>query len=383
MSDDYSARGLTFREQGRYLDAAYMHPISIEAGDAVREYLLVRQGELRDTSAIVSKSRGDAIGAFSRLHNCAPESLALIPSTMVGENIVVRGLGIEPGHGRVVTDAYHFNGSLFMYDELRKSGVDVYMVMPHDNRLDLADFDVAITSDTTLVAVSAVSPTSGFVHDLKALCELAHSRGALVYADLAQAAGAMPVDLAATGVDFCACSTYKWLMGDFGIGFLYARPESVGRLTRSQIGYRQMAAFKTHFLPYDDVASPADWPVSSKSAQTLAAHVEVGTQAHAAIVALARSLSGLEALGLEALQAHRRPMFARLANALPGMGFEPLTAPETPGPIAAYACRDALRFRDVLTARDVRVSVYANRIRISPSIFNTMDDIEALIEALK
>ena len=71
---------------------------------------------------------------------------------------------------------------------------------------------------TKLVAVSLVSMINGFQHDLKALCDIAHSRGALVYADIIQGAGAVPIDVHAWGVDFCACATYKWLMGDFGVG---------------------------------------------------------------------------------------------------------------------------------------------------------------------
>jgi hypothetical protein len=55
---------------------------------------------------------------------------------------------------------------------------------------------------------------NGFEHDLKAVCDLAHSRGAKVYADAGQAVGAVPVDVRASGVDFLACSSYKWLMGD-------------------------------------------------------------------------------------------------------------------------------------------------------------------------
>ena len=59
---------------------------------------------------------------------------------------------------------------------------------------------------------------NGFQHDLKAVCELAHAHGAYVYADIVQSAGAMPIDVRASGVDFCACSSFKWLMADFGLG---------------------------------------------------------------------------------------------------------------------------------------------------------------------
>lgn len=44
-------------------------------------------------------------------------------------------------------------------------------------------------------------------HDLKALCEIANSRGAMVSADVIQAAGAIPIDVRKSGVDFCCCGT--------------------------------------------------------------------------------------------------------------------------------------------------------------------------------
>ncbi|MDE1181876.1 aminotransferase class V-fold PLP-dependent enzyme [Paraburkholderia sp.] len=379
MTEHRSGAAPTFRRDGTFLDAAYMHPVSIESGDAMRDYLRFREGDRAAAELLMTQSRSTAVAAFARLMRCDPASLGWIPSTMVGENLVVNGLGIAPGRGRVVTDAYHFNGSLFMYDQMRQAGADVQVVMPRGQRIELADFDAAITPGTTLVAVSLVSATTGFVHDLKALCDLAHARGALVYADLIQAAGAMPVDLTASGVDFCASSTYKWLMGDFGVGFFYARAESLARLARTQTGYRQMAAYQTHFLPHDAAGACA---VSSERGTSVAAHVEVGTLGNAAIAGLACSLTMLEATDLAALQTRRRPMFERLAERLPALGFAPMTAPDTPGPIVAYACENAGRFREALAQRTIRIGLYQNRIRISPSFYNTMDDIDALIDAL-
>jgi selenocysteine lyase/cysteine desulfurase len=61
-----------------------------------------------------------------------------------------------------------------------------------------------------------VSYLNGFQHDLKKICDLAHSHAAHIYADLVQAAGAVPIDVRAAGVDFCACGSHKWLMGDIG-----------------------------------------------------------------------------------------------------------------------------------------------------------------------
>src|ERR1051326_9570276 len=111
--------------------------------------------------------------------------------------------------------------------------------MPRDFRIDLKDLERVIDKKTKLVEISLVAMANGFQHDLKAVCDLAHSRGAYVYADIVQAAGNTPIDVRASGVDFAACATFKWLMGDFGLGFLYVKEELLDRvLGQTQFGYR-------------------------------------------------------------------------------------------------------------------------------------------------
>ena len=99
------------------------------------------------------------------------------------------------------------------------------------------------------MSVSLVSTINGFEHDLKKICDLAHAHGAYVYADIVHAAGAVPMDLRATGVDFAATSSYKWLMGDFGLGFLYVRKEVQEKVRRPWWGYHQVGAVCDPRLP--------------------------------------------------------------------------------------------------------------------------------------
>ena len=56
---------------------------------------------------------------------------------------------------------------------------------------------------------------------------------------------------AARGVDFAACASYKWLMGDFGLGFFYVREDVLARLPHVQYGWRQFEEFEYHMLPGD------------------------------------------------------------------------------------------------------------------------------------
>jgi selenocysteine lyase/cysteine desulfurase len=361
-----------------WLNSAFIHPIPVAAADAVRSYLETRtfhQPRRRSGDELAAEVKAE----FAALINAKPAEISLVQSTSAAENLVVSGLGLPGSGGKVVTDALHFDGSLVLYGELAKRGMGLTIVRPRDWRIDLADLERAIDRDTQLVAVSLVSWYNGFQHDLKAVCDIAHARGAYVYADVIQAAGNTPIDVRQSGVDFCACSTFKWLMGDFGLGFLYLREELLDRVVRrTQIGYQE-ADEVLHYLPSDP---PADTPVTWTFHPDAGGHFEVGTYGQGAVNALAVSLPYLRGLGVDRIQAYRQPLLRRLHDEMPRLGFTAITPRETPSPLIAFTMSGAeQRFSERLRAARVSVSLYGDRIRISPSIFNDMRDIETLLEA--
>jgi selenocysteine lyase/cysteine desulfurase len=369
-----------FEVDGIYLNSAATHPMSIASADAIKRYMADRMCDGTVSGYDIVDERNDAKALFARLINCEADELAWVPSTMVGENLILAGLGLPEKGAHIVTDAAHFQGSLYLYQSLQEEGVEVTILPLQDNGVRPERIDAAIRPNTKLVALSQVSALNGFEHDLQAVCAVAHARGVPVYADIIQAVGAMPVDVRASGVDFCACSTYKWLMGDFGVGFLYIRGDRIGAMRRTQRGYRQLLSFGTHFLPYEP---PHEQAVSFVRGADASALFEVGTLGYAAVAALKVSLSYLLETGVAALQAYRRPMMARLQDALPSLGFEALTPRTSDGPIVSFAFENAMALKPVLEAAGIQVQLYPHRFRISPSMFNSMDDIESLIDVLR
>jgi selenocysteine lyase/cysteine desulfurase len=372
-----------------YLNGAFIHPMPIAAAAAATRYI---------ESRAFSRERwsGDDLAAkvraqFAALINAAPDEISLVESTSRGENLVVNGLGIPSAlarrsgegakaAGNVVTDALHFEGSLILYGELKKRGLDVRLVKPRDWRIDAADLERAVDKNTRLVAVSLVSWYNGFEHDLKRVCDLAHAHGAHVYADIVQAAGNTPIDVRASGVDFCACSSFKWLMGDFGLGFLYVRAPLLDTvIRRSEYGYQQ-ADTAMHYLPSDP---PADAPVTWTLHRDARAHFQVGTYGQGALNALAESLGYLQRIGVGRIHAHRQPLLRRLHEELPRLGFTAITPPGTASAIAAFTARDAeTRFAARLKQANVAVTLGGERMRVSPSLFNDLRDVDRLLEAL-
>ena len=380
LGGDLPVRGDFAIPAGRtWLNSAFIHPVPVAAATAVRSYLetrTFREPRRRSGDSLATEVKGE----FAALINATPTEISLVQSTSAAENLVVSGLGIPSGREAVVTDALHFDGSLVLYGELARRGVDVSIIRPRDWRIDLADIEHAVRRDTRLVAISLVSWYNGFQHDLKAVCDIAHAKGAHVYADIIQAAGNTPIDVKATGVDFCACSSFKWLMGDFGLGFLYVREELLDRVVqRTQVGYQQ-ADVTSHYLPSDP---PADTPVTWTFHPDAGGYFEVGTYAQAVVNALSVSLPYLRRLGVEKIQAYRRPMLERLHDEMPRLGFTAITPRETPSALIAFTMPGAeRRFAGRLSAAKVSVSLSGDRMRISPSIFNDQRDIERLLDAL-
>jgi selenocysteine lyase/cysteine desulfurase len=368
-----------FDLRDHYLDAAFTHPMGSFAAAAGREYLEARLADPQSVGP-AHNARRAAVKHFATLINADPEDIAVVPSTMDGENLVNLALRTGSGAG-IVTDALHYDASLALYGELGRNGARIEVVRPRaDGSIDLADMRRSIAPSTRLVAVSLVSSTTGFMHDLAELCAIAHGRGALVYADIIQAAGAVPVDVRATGVDFACAGTYKWLMGDFGTAFLYVRPDRLGRLRRVEIGWRQLRAQQGHALPLE----PPGPAIGSYTLGTGAAALfEVSTPAWGALAIAAAAMDYLLARGILPAAAHRAMLIERMRDRLTASDFTCLTPKASTGPILAYAIQDAdRRFDGALRAAGVRISTYSRRIRISPSIYNDFDDVDRLLSVL-
>src|SRR5215813_3435569 len=363
-----------------YINGAYTHPMPIAAADAVR-----RNAEARSRPGGMTAPGGGALATevkaqFASLINAKPSEISFVPNTSTGENLVFNSLGIIGSGGAVVTDALHFDGMILHLQAIeREYGLDLRIAMPRDGRVEMRDIERLVDKKTKLIEVSLVAMYNGFQHDLKAVCDLAHSYGAYVYADIIQAAGATPIDVRASGVDFCSCSSFKWLMGDFGLGFMYAREDLLGRIRRSQYGYHSARSIETHFLPYDPPASaPFTWELGSDAS----AHFEVGSNAYAPVAALGVSLPYIRQLGVERIEAHRQPLLERLRKEIPRLGFELATPPETKSSLITFIVKDRQPVFERLQKANINVRLGAHFLRVSPSFYNDMADIDRLLEAL-
>jgi selenocysteine lyase/cysteine desulfurase len=356
-----------------YLNSAALHPVGTFTANAMKgviDHRLLGPGEGR--ADFGNKQQDDLKRKFGAMINAAPSEIAYIANTSDGENIVVLGLDLPKMKGsNVVIDELHFNTSLYMYKELEKKGLELRIVKHKNWKIDPEDMGRAIDRNTRLVSIALVSNVNGFMHDCKTVSAMAHARGALVFADIIQAVGAVPVDVKALGIDFASSGTYKWLMGERGIGFLYVREDLQGTvLPTTRYGHRQMTNFNRAQLTWEPMPGAARYETGGIPV-ILAAGVNAG-------------IDYLNKLGLANIRTHAKQLTGRLRTELPPLGYKPLTPRETETPIVAFELKDAAATAKALQAAKVVGTVIANesRIRLAVSVFNNHDDIDRVVAVL-
>ncbi len=365
-----------------FLNPAGWHPMRKRAIEAMHQYLEFKlHGPMDGREQHASGHQDEARRGFAQLINAKPTEIAFVQSTLMGENIANLSLGIAPGGPwNVVTDELHYESAMYMYRSMEKQGLDLRVVKMKNWRIDVNDVAKVVDKKTRLVACSLVSFLNGFRADAKALSDLAHAHGGYLYTDVIQAAGAVPIDVKALGIDFCACSGYKFLMGDRGLGFLYVREDLQGRVAkRFQYGDRQFSDLQYHIFPHDPPGPhPCSWQVRAGAG----GFYEVGNIANVVAAGHAENLRFLNELGIDRIQAHVKPMVEKVRKELPRLGYACMTPDGTPTPISSFVVPDPKKLAARMKAANIDVKIQWNQMRVSFSVYHTMADADRFLNAV-
>lgn len=164
-------------------------------------------------------------------------------------------------------------------------------VIPIDGNacLNLHSFDKLLNYRTKLVAINHISNVFGVVNPIKKIIEMAHSKGALVFIDGAQASGHTKIDVRELDVDFYAFSAHK-MYGPTGVGLLYGRQNLLEKFFPYQGGGEMIKEVSFERTLY------AKLPLK----------LEAGSPNISGIVAWKSALKFLEDIGIERIQKYEK-----------------------------------------------------------------------------
>jgi hypothetical protein len=230
------------------------------------------------------------------------------------------------------------------------------------------------TNDTGYIYVN------GFlVNDVRAIADLAHENGALLYVDIIQGVGAVPVDVKAMGIDMAACSTFKWLMGSKGFGFMYVRKDLQDtRVLPTQ----HHGGMNFNYGEWTDTpdASLGEFVFTPTTGPAM---YEVSYPSYEGVSCAITSMKYIHTLGVENIRNHVRTLTSRLAIELPKIGFPMITPEGNESPIIVFKAKDPDAVMKKLRAEKINVAMrFGNKLRLSPSIYNNQADIDRLLDVL-
>jgi selenocysteine lyase/cysteine desulfurase len=313
------------------------------------------------------------------LINGSPDQIAITPSVSYGVAIAAHGMRLRSGQN-VVSMEEEFPSDVYAWMErCRKDGAELRSVArPEDTARVSSLWNErlldAIDAQTAVVNVSSVHWTDGVRFDLEAIGGRAREVGALFVVDGTQSIGAADFDFARIQPDLLVCAGYKWLLGPYQIGF-------------AAIGERLMDVepFEHH---WSNRAGSHDTRATAyrQEYETGARRFDVGEHAnHITVPMLTEGVRQTMAWGSEAIQDYCTALTGPLVQLLEDERFSVAPASQRIAHIIGIRLTHVNRIpavMDALVERRVRVSQRGQCIRISPHVYNTSQDMEALMDAL-
>jgi cysteine desulfurase/selenocysteine lyase len=227
--------------------------------------------------------------------------IVFVRNATEGLNLVAYAYGLArlgPGDVVLATQLEHHSSFVPWQYVANRTGAE-FRIVPIDDAGDLLLDEVADIDNVKVVAANAVSNSLGTIADIPRLAAWTHERGAILTCDAAQAAPHVRLDVQTLGADFLAVSGHK-MLGPSGIGFLWGRTELLLEMEPFLLGGHMIRSVG------DETTSWGELP----------AKFEAGTSPVAEAVGLGVAIDYLEAVGLEAVEAHEHVLAAYALEAL-------------------------------------------------------------------
>jgi selenocysteine lyase/cysteine desulfurase len=357
-------------ETATYLNSCSQGALSHTVREAVEEWLGGWDSNGAEWDFWVERNEAFR-SAVARLLHATPDDVAVTTSVSQGVSALVSALPLDGARNRIVISEYEFPtvGQIAHAQELR--GAEVVHVRPDaDGTIPPERFAEAIDERTALVCCTAVSYRTGYRLDVPEVARIAHERGALCLADSYQAAGALPLDVRALGVDLLTAGTVKYLLASAGLAFMYVR-----------LGLDELLPTQTGWFADEDIFR---MDISDYSPASDARRFDAGTPPVPNIYAGLAGIGIVEEVGVGAIESHVSGLVELLLAGLDELGATVATprGEGEYGPLVCVRSTDAPALVRALRDERVVTSERDSSVRISLHLYNVEEDVTRILDAL-
>ncbi len=356
-----------------YLDTATTGPLHQRVYEAAKAYLdqrYFRGADIDDYKHWVSEAERIR-EVVAGILNASPEEIAYTKNASEGMNHAANIIPFEPGDNVVVPDM-SFPTNAYAFMNLERHGVQVKMAESHNGQISFDELISYVDENTKAISVCFVEFSTGFRHAVEKIGNFAKEQNIYFHVDATQAAGAMLIDVQKFNIDFLSFSPYKWFCCPLGIGVFYCDKNTLEQINPRYVGW---FGVKDRF----------DFSKLRFNLLETAGMFESGGLNYSGIFALEEAIKIYTELGASFVEERILHLNNYLIEALDRIGMDIVGPfpPENRSGITYAVLPDEKKIRDSLERHNVLVNVSKGKARISPHFFNSEEDIDALIKAIK
>jgi selenocysteine lyase/cysteine desulfurase len=353
-----------------YLNHAAVSPFSTKVVDAIESVLQNRLAKQVEVYPLVVEEKVKLKQNLARLIDGEEDKIAIIGNTSEGFNWLVQGLEWKQGD-RVLLVENEFPSNIYPFLNLEQQGVIIDFVPVRDGFIYLEDIEQKMQPETKLLSISFVEFLNGFRNQLSEISCLCHDHDVILSVDSIQGVGALPLSVRQSGIDFISNGGHKWLMGPQGCGFMYISPTLFDRLKPAFVGWLSVKDSWNFFDYRMDFLDDAS-------------RFEIATSNVLGVFGLTASTDLLLEAGTESIEKHLFNLGDRLIEGLIYLGFNYIGSsnPENRSGIYSFSCETVKETYKYLRSNNVHLSLRNDILRFSPHFYNTLDEIDQVIDLL-
>jgi selenocysteine lyase/cysteine desulfurase len=304
------------------------------------------------------------------------DSVALVPAVSYGMAIAAANVTINAGDS-IVLLARAFPSNVFTWREAaRKHNAHLVTVEREPGSGGWTEAVLrAIDNRTALVCVPRCHWTDGSIVDLDRVGERARQVGAALVIDASQSLGAVPLDIGRIQPDFLVSVGYKWLLGPYGLSYLYASPkwQQAGVPIEHSWMTRRGSNDFTRLVDYCDEFQPG------------ARRFDMGQFTQFVLAPMAAAaLQQILDWGIASIEQSLSRLTDEIAQRALAAGYEVAPAEQRSRHMIGIRFRNGLpaKLPAALAAAKVYVSIRGDSVRVSPHLYNDISDIDRLFAAI-
>src|SRR5216110_387055 len=359
-----------------YLNNASIGPIPERTRRALDEFTAKRTAPHLLPDRELFTGLAEARLGVAQLINADPSEIALATNTGYGLNLAAQALPLKKGDTVLLSDK-EFPANVYPWLALKERGIKVEVARVSAEGWPDEDYLLSRLSDPSVrvLAVSFVQFSNGYRANLKKLGAACRANGTYLVVDGIQGVGNSVLDVRDTPVDILACGGQKWLLSPWGSGFVYVRKELVS----------QLAPAITSWMAFEGTDDFSRLTEYNPTFRADARRFEMITLPYQDFVGMTASLGLLLEVGVrdvaEVTRATHAPVVkwaqengVRISSLLDERHRSAILCVAPAKPVEAY---------HAMKRAHVVCSLREGAIRLSPHCFNTVEEMEKVIEVLE